>query len=294
MAVRLGLAPLLLVLCVVSEVFQKGVANEVIDEARKGTGDAVCMLQHPAPISTKNVANPLVYVLTIKTTLGRERLASLSKDLPKLGIKSFVTVLGLKASDYHSIDELGAAHYLLTDQRKGLWENVKQIPKVRPGTLACSMGHFLIWQMAAEALAKPGAPKFAVILEDDATVNATVPLHDALAEVSADADIAFIDNRHCKDLPHGPVGEEIGSKAYGSAGYAITLWGALALLEQQFSYQSDLWLNIALKKGIAKGYCASPVFLHDMKKQSERLLDKVVGYKVLGSVLGSDSLLFSW
>eukprot|EP00429_Kryptoperidinium_foliaceum_P011854 CAMPEP_0176043690 /NCGR_PEP_ID=MMETSP0120_2-20121206/21684_1 /TAXON_ID=160619 /ORGANISM="Kryptoperidinium foliaceum, Strain CCMP 1326" /LENGTH=272 /DNA_ID=CAMNT_0017377101 /DNA_START=78 /DNA_END=896 /DNA_ORIENTATION=- len=240
--------------------------------------DGACLLQHryegpdsPHITDPSGVADPLVYVLSINTTLGRVRRAPLLADLPKVGVTSYDVVEGLFAGDFPSLEDfIAAAGIPWSEEQNRSWAESME----GPGSLGCAMGHHRIWQLAQAALSKPGAPRWAVVLEDDALVKPGKKLRDVLAKVPEKADIAFLDNFHCKHHEPGLVGTELYVHSTGSIGYAVTARGAATLLAEKLIVPSDGWLNVVIRGGKAFGWCGEVVFEHNYRMKSERRYER--------------------
>jgi len=237
-----------------------------MDEAAAQLRDDACFLQLLSDSPAPRVADPLVYALTVDTAIGRERYASLAASVGQLGITSLQKVEGVSVAKYPTKEALQASHMaLMSEEQKRFWDTTGR----SNGALACAIGHSYIWRLAREALSKPGAPRWAVILEDDASVNATMSLNDALAKVSNEADLAFFDGRFCRFYRPGLIGAGL-PRSWGSTAYAVTARGAAALLAEPIFLPSDEWLNVPIREGKVKGFCGDVIFFEHPGGKSER------------------------
>jgi len=233
------------------------------------------------------------YVLTIDTPNGRARLQGVFAAMEQLTINTFVRVVGLTATQYANEDaEERQARFPMTDAMRSEWLTVdvgmgpvhrgrasKDVPS--NGALACALGHRHIWELAEKKLSTPGAARWALVLEDDARISwalninspgVSVParvLRETLERVPADADIVFLDDRHCGWVRSSEVGQGFNLYATGSTAYAISARGAAALLAEPFSHNADHWLNVPIHSGRIRGFCpAIPIFVHNFPHAS--------------------------
>mmetsp|Transcript_48296 Transcript_48296/g.138894 ORF Transcript_48296/g.138894 Transcript_48296/m.138894 type:complete len:270 (+) Transcript_48296:53-862(+) len=235
--------------------------------SEEAAADDACLLQLVSDSPAYRVADPLVYVLTVDTAIGRTRYAMLAATVGQMGITSLQKVEGVSIAHYPSEEALQASPLaVMSEEQKRFWETT---PHRSNGALACAIGHSHIWRLAREALSKPGAPKWAVILEDDAKVNTTMSLNDALAKVSNEADLAFFDGRFCRFYRPGLIGAGL-PRSWGSTAYAVTARGAAALLAEPIFLPSDEWLNVPIREGKVKGFCGDVIFFEHPGGKSER------------------------
>lgn len=232
------------------------------------------------------------YVLTVDTPRGRRRLQGVFAAMEQLAIYSFVRIAGLVASQYASEDaeerqgrlpmsELERREWLRVDVGMGPVHHGTSRDAPPSGALACALGHRHIWELARSRLRAPGAARWALVLEDDARISpalsinsegvsvASGVLREVLARVPQDAEIVFLDDRHCGGLRSREVGAGFNLYATGSTAYAITASGAAALLAEPFSHNADHWLNAPINRGKIRGYCPHmPIFVHNFPHAS--------------------------
>lgn len=234
-------------------------------------------------ISRHVLDNPQVeqlLVLTVQTPEGNARLhtllQSLSQSLAGLNIEPFVGLDWHKASNEE--EEMEQPNFELTPKQRVQWLQMeigfgpvhKGVPSEAfhsNGALACSIGHYRMWEMARNAT----AGKWTVILEDDAMPAAGLSaerLLRTLGEVPQGAEEVFLDDRHCsRAMRIGGVvkGKMLSHYAYGSTAYAVTPAGAAALLDVPFRYAADHWLNVPVENGAVDAFCPpeGASFVHD-------------------------------
>lgn len=224
-------------------------------------------------------------VLTTGNRVGQQRLNQLLKNLGHDFDNFNVTQLaGIDMRQFTNEDEEMSqnvipmnreqrAQWLLTDMGFGPVHGKRTSKEYESnGALACSLGHWKMWQLASNAT----SGKWTVILEDDAQPAAGVTgrsLEELLATVPEGVDEVFLDDRHCQSFG-GHVGVVSGSGlnhfAMGSTAYAVTAAGAKAMLAVPFRYPADHWLNVPVRTGAIKAYCpaALPAFVHEYSHRS--------------------------
>lgn len=259
----------------------------------------------------KNAAVAQILILSTPTKKSKARTDGLLAGLEVLGFSNLSHVfVGLDAKEFHTeADEMTQKIIPMTAQQRADWLHADfgngpiheasdgllssdKFPS--SGGLACSLGHYHLWGLAAAASkhTTDDAPSWSIILEDDAHIthvhnkfHVQDPrflnlegqelrdrLYGILAAAPPEVHIIHLDDRHCRragESKHmymrGVIGKEIGLWAQGSTAYAVTAYGARMLLSQPFRYSADHWLNVPVLNGQMKAFCPSgdPFFHHE-------------------------------
>lgn len=242
---------------------------------------------NPAPEVIRQEVMVQLYVLSTDKASSQARTYALTPALQKLGFP-YQVYLGVDSDKYaNEIELMNQQISPMTDNMKkewlqadfgaGQWHHGRTSESTPSnGGLACSLGHFHIWNLASQS---HNQDEWTIILEDDAKLNPCVAdaaqaIKSIVASAPSDVHLIHLDDRHCEGRTGVLDAHNINKWAPGSTAYAVTQHGARMLLSEPFHFAADHYLNAPVLHGKIKALCPGGphIFLHQYAHASTMTL----------------------
>lgn len=194
---------------------------------------------------------PPVYVISLESPSGRERMHALSSHLADLGIP-YTIQPGVDGRALSATER----HRLATATCRAV---------CTPSTIGCAASHALVWQRVVR-----GSAPYAIVLEDDVAFvdDAVAHLDAVLPRLPADLDVLFLGCFLCASgadsiAPHEqgvvPVRQFAGTHAY-----LVTRRGAQTLLDHAFpvKFHVDTTMSVLAASGLLRAYALRSDIAH--------------------------------